>query len=75
MTSQPGYQSMKIYMLPNSSRSKGNQKIKSGQVIEQEKYFSSIIMWKMGNGTILFFEKALYKVKASGLQHSFNKFR
>ena len=34
MTSQPGKQTIVIYMLPNISRSKGNQTMKFGQVIE-----------------------------------------
>ena len=34
MTSQPGKQIITIRILPNISRSKGNQTIKSGQLIE-----------------------------------------
>ena len=34
MTSQPGYQRIEIHILPNISRSKGNQAIKFGQLIE-----------------------------------------
>ena len=34
MTSQPGYQTIAIHMLPNISISKGNQTIKFGQLIE-----------------------------------------
>ena len=34
MTSQPGYQSIVIHILPNISRSKGNQTMKFGQLIE-----------------------------------------
>ena len=34
MTSQPGYQTIVIHILPNISRSKGNQKMKFGQLIE-----------------------------------------
>ena len=34
MTSQPGYQIIAIHILPNISRSKGNQVIKFGQLIE-----------------------------------------
>ena len=34
MTSQPGKQTIAIYILPNISRSKGNQAMKSGQLIE-----------------------------------------
>ena len=34
MTSQPGYQTIAIHILPNISRSKGNQAMKFGQLIE-----------------------------------------
>ena len=34
MTSQPGYQTIAIYILPDISRSKGNQTMKFGQLIE-----------------------------------------
>ena len=34
MTSQPGKQTIAIHILPNISRSKGNQTMKFGQLIE-----------------------------------------
>ena len=34
MTSQPGQQTIAIHMLPSISRRKGNQTMKSGQLIE-----------------------------------------
>ena len=34
MTAQPGLQTIAIHILPNISRSKGNQKMKFGQLIE-----------------------------------------
>ena len=34
MTSQPGYQTIVLHILPNISRSKGNQTKKFGQLIE-----------------------------------------
>ena len=37
MTSQPGQQTIKMHILPNISRSKGNQAMKFGQVIEDNK--------------------------------------
>ena len=37
MTSQPGYQTSTIHILPNISRSKGKQSMKFGQVIEYNK--------------------------------------
>ena len=39
MTSQPGKQTISIQILPNISRNKGNQTMKSGQLIEYEKSF------------------------------------
>ena len=37
MTSQPGLQTVAIHIFPNISRSKDNQTIKFGQVIEYNK--------------------------------------
>ena len=37
MTSQPGLQTIAIHILPNISRSKGNQTMKLGQLIEYNK--------------------------------------
>ena len=37
MTSQPGLQAIAIHMLPNILQSKGNQAMKSGQLIEHNK--------------------------------------
>ena len=34
MRSQPSYQTIAIHILPNISRSKGNQTMKTGQLIE-----------------------------------------
>ena len=34
MTSQPGYLTIKIHILPNTSQSKDNQALKFGQLIE-----------------------------------------
>ena len=48
MTSQPGLQTIAIHILSNISQSKGNQTMKFGQLIE--KYFSSKIMSKIGQG-------------------------
>ena len=52
MASQPGLQTIAIYILPNISQSKGNQTMKFGQLIEYitGKYFSSKIMQKMRQG-------------------------
>ena len=51
MMSQPGLQTIAIYILPHISQSKGNQTIKFGQLIKHnEKYFSSEIVRKMRQG-------------------------
>ena len=51
MTSQPGLQTIPMHILPNISQSKGNQTMKFGQLIEQQKkYFYSKIMRKMRQG-------------------------
>ena len=68
-------------MLLNTSRSKSNQTMKSGQLIEYNKsniFFKSHAENKAGRLVLylfLFFKKALYEVKANGLQLSFNAFR
>ena len=37
LTSEPGYETVTIYILPNISRNKGNQTMKLGQLIEYNK--------------------------------------
>ena len=37
MTSQPGVQTIRIHILPNISKSKGNQTIKPDKLIEHNK--------------------------------------
>ena len=50
MTSQPGLQTISIH-IANISKSKGNQTMEFGQLIEYNKtYFSSKIMGKMSKG-------------------------
>ena len=73
-------QTVAIHILPNISRSKDNQTMKFGQIIEYN--MSKHILQKscrkeneagrLVPDLFLFFEKALYEVKASGLQFSFN---
>ena len=52
MTPLPGQQTITIHILPNISRSKGNQAMKFGLVLENNKrnIFSSKIMQKMSQG-------------------------
>ena len=49
MMSQPGKQTIAIHILPNISRSEGNQTIKFGQLIEynMRNIFSEKIIHKM----------------------------
>ena len=68
MMSQPGLQTIAIYILPHISQSKGNQALTFGQVIEYN-------IRNIFPDLFSFFEKAFYEVKASGLQFSFNHFR
>ena len=68
-------------MLSNISRSKENQAMKFGQLIEYNKrnIFHQKSSRKCGRETgsrpLLFFKKVLYEVNASGLQLSINIFR
>ena len=39
MTSEPVKQTIAIHTLPNISKSKGNQAMKFGQIIEYDKHF------------------------------------
>ena len=82
MMSQTGEKIIKTHIVPNISRSKSNQTIKFGQLMKcsGEIFFSLEIMHKIGVGRLaqdlfLFFEKALYKVIASGQHLSFNIIR
>ena len=54
MTSQPGQQTFAIHILPNISRSKGNQTMKFGQLIEYDmrNIFLEKSYTKCGGGTI-----------------------
>ena len=54
MTSQPGYQTIAILILPNISRSKGNQTMKFGQLIEHHmrNIFVQKLYTKCGGETI-----------------------
>ena len=60
MTSQPGKQTISIYILPNISRSKGNQANKFGQLIEYD----------MRN---IFLEKSYIKYGAETIPRPFSK--
>ena len=79
MTSQPGLETVSI--LFSISQSKGNQTVKFGLLIEYNKIniFLQKLCGKLGRETtfihLLFFDKASYEVKASGMEFSFNIFR
>ena len=82
MTSQPGKQIIAIHILPNITRSKGNQTMKFDQLI---KYITSEIFFfknhaesKAGRlvpDLFLLFNKAFYEEKANGLHLNFNIFQ
>ena len=70
-----------MYILPNISQRKGNQTLKLREVTEynnrniflQKSYRNEA--GRLVSDFFLFFKKALYEVKANGLQLSFNHFR
>ena len=78
MTSQTEKKINAILILPYISRSKGSQTTKFGQLMKynlKEIFFSKIMRkMKQGDELFLFFKKALYEIKASGHDPSFNKF-
>ena len=65
MTSQPGWQTIAIHILPNISQSKGNQTLKLDQLIEYIKrnIFLQKLCWKWGRDTnsrpIFIFQKSI----------------
>ena len=67
-------------MLPNISRSKGNQTMRFGQLIEYNKrnlFFLNHVeneAERLVPDLFLFFKRAFCEVKASGLQLRFNTF-
>ena len=69
MTSQPGYQTITIHMLPNISRKIGNQTMKFGRLIEckNRNIFLQNETGRLVPHLLLFYKESLYKVKASGL--------
>ena len=82
MTSQPAIQTITRNILPDISKSKGNQAIKIGQLIEcyaKNIFFSKILQKneakRLAPDLLLIFKKALNELKASGLHFSFNMFR
>ena len=77
MTSQSGQQTSTIHILPNISRSKGDQTMKFGQLIEYNKsnifFQKSCRKWgRLVPDLFLISEEPLYEVKANVLQLSFN---
>ena len=81
MTSQPGYQTITMHTMSNISRSKSNQIMKFGLLIENHKIniFLQKSCKKRGTDTssrpLSVLDKALYKADSSYLQLSFNIFR
>ena len=72
MTSQPDQQTITIHILPIILGSKVNQAMKFGQIIGYNKrniFFKNFAENEAGrlvSALFLFFEKALYQIKASG---------
>ena len=64
MTSQPGFQTMAVHILPNISQSKGNQTMQFGQLIEYNKrniFFKNYVeseAWRLVPDLFLFFAKS-----------------
>ena len=81
MTSQPGLQRIIIHIFLNISKIEGKQIVKFGQLIEcnkQKVFFKNHAEYEAGRllqDLFLFFKKALYKVKISGLLTGFTIFR
>ena len=80
MTSQTGQQIITIHILPNILRSKDNQVMKFGQLIQwnvRNIFFKSYAGNDAGRlvpDLFLYFKNALYKVKTNGHDLSFNIF-
>ena len=79
MTSKPGQRTISVHILHNISQNKGNQTMELGQLIEYNKrnifLQKSHRKWRLVPNLFSFFEKALFELKASGLQRGFNIFR
>ena len=80
MTLQPGLQTIRMHILPNISQTKSSQTMKVCQLIEYNKRNIFLNYAENEGGRLvpnlfLFFQKAEYEVKTSGLQLSFNIFR
>ena len=63
MTSQPGLQTFAIQIFPNISQSKGNQKMKFGQLIEYNK--RNIFLQKFEINLIFLIKSFWYMTKKS----------
>ena len=81
MTAQTGQQIITVHILPTISRNKDNQAMKFGQLIKYsvKNIFLQKLCRKWGKETIsrpllVFYQKALYKVRAKGQHLSFNIF-
>ena len=78
--SQPDKEIITMHILPNTSRSKGNERMKFGQLIGYNK--RNIFLQKSCKNEagrlfpdlFLLFKKALFEVKVRGLQLRFNIF-
>ena len=76
MPSQPGQQTIALHILSNISQSKSNQVMKFGELIEYNKrnifVQKACKKWGRETSSRSLFIKALFDVRASGLQHMLN---
>ena len=76
VTSHPGKEAITTEILLSISRTRGNRSIKLGKNIIRETFFlknnAKNEMGRLAPNLFLFFKKAWYEVKASGLQFYFN---
>ena len=77
--SQPGQQTIAIYILLLITQSKDDQTMKFGQLLEYNKIFffriyAQTVVGRLVSDLFLFFRKTLWEVKASALSLSFNIF-
>ena len=81
LTSQSGQKIITIHILPNISSSKANQTMKFGHLVNckvrnifLKKLYKEDQFQRLVPDLFFIFEKAFYKVKASGLHLTFNIF-
>ena len=66
--SQPGKQKIVIHILPNISKSKGNQKMKFGHLIEYN--MRIIFLGKSSKNVVEYYKTLFYKIKIEHISES-----